>query len=94
VVGDVTSAKANYQSPYGVISSNWKKQGGQFKLSVNIPANTTAVVYLPVSETAAISVNGEALKTRKDMLLVGYKDGRAMVAIGSGIYNFEADAAQ
>jgi alpha-L-rhamnosidase len=94
VVGDVTSAKANYQSTYGVISSNWKKQGGQFKLSVNIPANTTAVVYLPVSETAAISVNGEALKTRKDMLLVGYKDGRAMVAIGSGIYNFEADAAQ
>jgi hypothetical protein len=46
-VGDITSASASYQSPYGVISSSWKKQAGKFELKVSIPANATAVVYLP-----------------------------------------------
>lgn len=47
LVGDITHAAATYQSPYGEISSYWNITGDIFALRVIIPANTTAVVYLP-----------------------------------------------
>ncbi len=46
-VGDVTAAKATFNSPYGQIVSDWKIVNGKFELSVTIPANTTATIYLP-----------------------------------------------
>jgi len=47
VVGDITHATANFQSPYGEIRSAWKRTGNNFELKVTIPANTTGVIYLP-----------------------------------------------
>lgn len=90
VVGDVTYVKANYQSPYGNIASSWKKDKGSFELNVTIPANTTAMVYLPVNKTAALTVNGRPVNARKDIKLLGYQDGKMKLAIGSGIYSFVA----
>lgn len=89
-VGDLTWAKANYQSPYGNISSSWKKDKGQFKLEVSIPSNTTASIYLPVKSNAVIMVDGQNIKTRNDMKLVGYQDGKAEIKAGSGNYTFIA----
>lgn len=48
-VGDVTAAKATFNSPYGQIVSDWKIVNGMFELHVTIPANTTANIYLPGS---------------------------------------------
>jgi alpha-L-rhamnosidase len=47
VVGDITHAEADFQSPYGEIRSVWKKTGNNFELNVTIPANSTATIYLP-----------------------------------------------
>jgi alpha-L-rhamnosidase len=90
VVGDVTWARANYQSPYGVISSNWKKTAGGFELKVSIPVNTTAVIYIPAGANSTMIANGQNVKTRKDMQFTGFQNGKAMVAIGSGDYVFTA----
>jgi hypothetical protein len=90
VVGDVAWAKANYQSPYGTISSSWKKEAGKFELSVTIPANTTATICLPVNKTATITSGGQNIKDRKDMKFIGYKNGKALVSVGSGSYLFVA----
>jgi hypothetical protein len=87
-VGDVTWAKANYQSPHGNILSSWKKDHGQFKLEVSIPANTTASIYLPVQNNAAITVDGQNIKARRDIRVVGYHDGKAEIKAGSGNYTF------
>lgn len=89
-VGDVTWAKASYQSPYGYISSSWKKDKTQFKLEVDIPTNTTASIFLPVNSNAAITVDGQNIKTRHDLKFVGYHDGKAEIKAGSGIYTFIA----
>jgi hypothetical protein len=89
-VGNVTWAKANYQSPYGTISSSWKKGLGKFELSVSIPANTTATICLPVSKTAAITSDNQNITNRKDMKFIGYRDGKALVKVGSGNYTFIA----
>jgi hypothetical protein len=88
VVGDVTWAKANYQSPYGTISSSWKKEAGKFELSVSIPANTTAIIYLPAAKAAMITAGGQSIRNRKGMEFMGYKNGKALVKVGSGGYLF------
>ncbi len=45
-VGDVTAAKVTFISPYGQIVSDWKIINGVFELTVTVPVNTTANVYL------------------------------------------------
>ncbi|WP_295768274.1 family 78 glycoside hydrolase catalytic domain [uncultured Mucilaginibacter sp.] len=83
-VGDVTSAQAKTQSPYGIISTKWKKKGGTFLLDVEIPANSRATVYLPVAQTAKLSMNGKAVQA------TGYENGKAIMKVGSGTYHLEA----
>lgn len=88
-VGDVTTAQVSHQSPYGQIATDWKKEGGRFSLTVEIPANTTATVYLPATPDSRILENGKVLKKKnKDMKLLGYANSRARVQVGSGIYHF------
>ena len=42
-----TSMKAEQRTPYGLASSGWTKEGDALTLTVEIPANTTAEVYVP-----------------------------------------------
>jgi alpha-L-rhamnosidase len=81
VVGNVTHAKASYQSPYGLIVSDWKKDTNTFELNVTIPANSTATIYLPATKTSVVIKDGKAIATV-------FKVGRAIVKIGSGNYQF------
>jgi len=84
VVGDLTFAKTEYDSAYGKITTDWKKSANEFELDVNIPVNTTAVVYLPAPNNQTVSeVNNSIFKS------LGYKNGKAIVAIGSGNYKFK-----
>lgn len=53
-VGDLTHVKARFASPYGPVVSEWKKENGNFALTVEIPANTTAVIYLPDGKKANV----------------------------------------
>ena len=47
--GDLTWVKARYDSIRGPIVSDWKIADGRFQLHVEIPANTTATVYVPAA---------------------------------------------
>ena len=50
-VGDLTFVKATHQSPYGLISSDWHRDGKNFDWRIEIPANTTATVYVPGNQS-------------------------------------------
>lgn len=39
--------KASHRSPYGIIRSEWTRQGNKIHWSVEVPANTTAEVHFP-----------------------------------------------
>ncbi|MGF7231087.1 family 78 glycoside hydrolase catalytic domain [Arachidicoccus sp.] len=81
-IGNIKWVKANYQSPYGMIQSNWEKDKKRFKLDVIIPANTSAKIYLPASKNSSVKESG---KEKKFI----YEDGKALVSVGAGIYHFE-----
>ena len=87
--GDVTSATANYVSPYGNISSKWKKYDETFELNIEIPANTTATIYLPVKGDVEITESGKPLSNRNDIKFLRYEQAKALVATGSGHYTFK-----
>ncbi|MEJ6981404.1 family 78 glycoside hydrolase catalytic domain [Pedobacter sp. P351] len=90
VVGDVTFANTSYNSPYGMIKSEWKKTANGFEIDVEIPANTTAMIYLPAKESSRIfEGNADLAKLNSASLKqIGYKEGRALIKVGSGNYKF------
>lgn len=87
-VGDLTSAGAWYDSPYGRIASNWKKEGQSYELKVEIPCNTRAIVYLPAVKNAVIREGGKLLRSGNGIVMQAGKQGRIPVEVGSGNYTF------
>jgi len=47
VVGDLTFVDGKYRSIHGEIVSDWRIENGTFKLTVTVPAGTTATVIVP-----------------------------------------------
>jgi alpha-L-rhamnosidase len=79
-VGNLTFVKATHHSPYGLISSEWHREQKKFDWQIEIPANTTATVYVPAKNIQAVSVqNAKPLR---------FENGRAIFELGSGKYHF------
>jgi alpha-L-rhamnosidase len=74
-------AKASYDSVRGKISSDWKKEGNQLTLRVEIPANTTATIVVP-GEHATSSVHPASKG-----------NGATIFSVGSGKYDFASSLA-
>ncbi len=47
VGGPLTLAKAELDTPYGLASSAWSKEGELLRMSVTVPPNTTATIVFP-----------------------------------------------
>jgi alpha-L-rhamnosidase len=51
----LTWVKAGYRSIHGQIATQWKVEGDKLTIQVTVPANTSATVYLPVSDPATVT---------------------------------------
>ena len=80
IVGDITWVKSSYQSPCGLIRSDWQKTGNVLEMKVEIPANTSATIYLPTSRKSAVTENGKTVTPSKTT------DGKYFCRVGSGSY--------
>lgn len=61
--GDITFARASYWSICGNVTTSWERTENGYRLTVGIPANTTAEILLPdgtagPSEPDSIGMNG------------------------------------
>ena len=88
VVGDIHSAAVSFRSPYGLIRSEWSDSPQQYRQRVEIPANTTALVYLPAIDPAAVSESGVPLGEVPGLSVRERGKDYLAVAVGSGIYDF------
>jgi alpha-L-rhamnosidase len=88
--GDVTWARAAYQSQRGRIEVAWKKQEGMFLLDVVIPANTNASVFLPAAPPDKIREGGQPLERSPGVKFIRMGEGRAVLEAGSGTYHFSS----
>ncbi len=89
-VGDLKSAKAEHQSPYGLISSEWVRDGEAFRWNITVPPNTTAIVHVPAKSAAGVLEDGKPVSQAPGVLFLRMENGRAVFKVGSGIYKFES----
>ncbi|MDX2938798.1 alpha-L-rhamnosidase [Streptomyces ipomoeae] len=81
VVGDLTHVEGSYQTPYGKAAAKWTLDKGTFRLTVEIPPNTTAEVRVPTGGRAAHEASRGAVFQR-------IEDDRAVFRVPSGTYVF------
>ena len=79
-IGDLKFVKATHNSPYGLISSEWHRDGNKFDWQIEIPANTTATVYVPATKLENVGVKGAQA--------IRFEAGCAVFELGSGKYHF------
>jgi alpha-L-rhamnosidase len=91
--GNLTSAKASYQSVYGRIESGWQISNNEMTLTITVPPNTTAQVYLPSENKNDITESGKPLGSGSDLKLVEERGGQSVVEVGSGEYVFRVKMA-
>jgi alpha-L-rhamnosidase len=82
----LTWANASYHSTRGLITTTWTNTGNAFNLDTVIPPNTTAQVYLPTTNAAAITESDVPAASSPGVTYVGISNGCAIYAVGSGHY--------
>ena len=65
-VGDLKFVEASYESIYGKIDVNWRNENGTFNLSVSVPANCSAKIFLP-DDNESIEVGSGSYNFTKEM---------------------------
>ncbi|MEV6107257.1 family 78 glycoside hydrolase catalytic domain [Streptomyces sp. NPDC051940] len=80
-VGDLTHAEGAYRTPYGTVASQWTLDDGVFRLTVEIPPNTTAQIRVPTAGGTPPAPPAGAVFQHLD-------GDRAVYRAGSGRYAF------
>jgi len=88
-VKGVPEAKTSYLSPYGIIKTEWVNTSKNFVLKAEIPANTTATVYLPTTDVKSVTENDKPLNGLNGILFLRIENNKALYKIGSGVYSFK-----
>jgi alpha-L-rhamnosidase len=96
-IGDLKWAEASLETAYGTVRSRWEKKKGKLSLSVSIPANTSAMLYVPTLEIEEPSVSERGLQLLDDGKFVNNSDAlefkeltpnAVVFKIGAGEYEF------
>jgi alpha-L-rhamnosidase len=88
--GDLTFVSAAHKTMYGALNSSWKRAQGQFTLDVTVPANTTATVYVPAKDAAAVTESGRNASDVKGVKFVRSEGASAIFEVESGAYSFKS----
>ncbi len=85
-------ATGSYESPYGPITSHWENTGDQFIWSFEIPANTTADVYVPLFHKGQKVTFTEGIALRqKPETDEDHPEYQLYPGLGSGSYTLVVD---
>lgn len=88
-IGDLKFVKASHRSPYGWIKSEWRHEENEFDWHIEIPANTTATIYLPTSNADSVTTDNHTLDKVPGIKLVNTTEGGPVTAvIQPGTYDF------
>jgi alpha-L-rhamnosidase len=84
----LTNVSAELLTNYGKLSSKWKIENDILYLDVEIPANTTATIYIPAAEGQITLESGKEFSSNSGFNVKGKADGYTIVETGSGVYHF------
>ncbi|MFD3573348.1 alpha-L-rhamnosidase [Streptomyces sp. NPDC058644] len=78
--GGVTEAQGSFDALYGPVTTHWKTDSEGFRLTLTLPANTTAEVWIPADERSQV--------THEAAEFLRMEDGCAVFAAASGTHRF------
>ncbi len=87
-LGGLTFARCRYDGVSGPAATEWRIANGEFLLNVEVPANATALVYVPSVEGTEVLEGDTPARLAEGISEVGREDGCAVFRIGSGKYSF------
>ena len=88
ILESLGSARAKIETIRGTISSAWQSHNGKYTIDVEVPFNSTAMVYIPVSSTEIIREGGIPAEKAVGVEAKGYKNGAFIFKVHSGSYSF------
>ncbi|WP_406470435.1 family 78 glycoside hydrolase catalytic domain [Streptomyces sp. NBC_01615] len=90
--GRITQVSGSYESPYGLISSEWKlgDRGRHLVYDVAVPANSEAVLRLPAASADSVREGRTPLAGAEGVSFIGYADGVYVCRLVSGRYGITA----
>jgi alpha-L-rhamnosidase len=89
-VEGLSYVKAKTNSVHGEIRSEWEKSGDNIKLDLTIPANTKAMVYLPVVEGKNVYESGKLVdNSSQEIRYIDVVDTSSRYEIKAGRYQIE-----
>jgi alpha-L-rhamnosidase len=87
-VGDLKFVKASHRSPYGLIRSEWQRDGDTFDWRVTVPPNTTATVYVPARDANSIRENVKPIAKASGVEFLRSEADRVVLKVAAGAYRF------
>jgi alpha-L-rhamnosidase len=90
--GNLQDVAADYETNYGKVSSHWKVDKDTVLMDVEIPANTTATVYIPAKNGDVVTENGKPLAGEPLTETTSSGTQYAVTNVGSGVYHFSSVA--
>ncbi len=88
IVGDLTWAKAQHTTMYGVVRSSWKRENGKLRMHVEVPGNTTADVWVPAASPDDVLEGGVPAQKAECVKFLRMDSGCAVFEIKAGAYEF------
>jgi alpha-L-rhamnosidase len=88
--GGITNASTSFNSIHGLIATSWTNNPGttNYSLTLTVPANTTASVYLPATNLSNIAESGLSSTNFPGLLFYQITNGTTLFQVGSGVYSF------
>jgi alpha-L-rhamnosidase len=84
----LTYANADLKTYYGTISSHWRIENDKLHMDLELPANTTATVYIPATSADLIKESNVSLNSARGIKVTGKDGGYVIAEVGSGKYHF------
>jgi len=79
---------ASYDSVRGKVVSEWRREGGQFKLHIRVPVGAVATVFVPARAGAEITEGGQPIARAAGVRLSGRENGSVVLNVAAGEYHF------
>ncbi len=84
----------SYETPYGLLISNWEKSDEIFKVNITVPSNSSALLVLPVdSQNYSLSESNLTIEAGMNqniegVKLVDFTENAINIELNSGCYEF------
>jgi alpha-L-rhamnosidase len=88
LIDSITFVESEVTSAYGKIAVNWKRSGDVLNLTVKIPANSSATVYVPAKGINDLTESGLNIKKAKGVRFLKMENDYAVFKVESGEYHF------